>query len=960
MDDLLYDEFGNYLGSDRELDSDDERENVSLSGTSPAPQNELVVRQEYGPEVEIIVPEHDAQPLSQPLVAPEIDKRIIIEDESLPKTRYARLYLMNVAETLPERVRNLVLVGNLHSGKSTLFDSLVYYTHEDVVLQKKHGRNRSLRQTRFTDTHRLEEERGLSIKASAGTFLIQDLAQKSMVMNVIDSPGHVNFTDEMVASLTACDGVMLVIDAVEGLTEAGKYAIRCCIMEDLAIILVINKLDRLALELKLPVSDLYQKIRYIITQVNTYMKDTLQELDVPYSHPTKLLPLSNNVAFAAGKFRVFFTLRSFAKRYSDIKYRGQANYEQLAQRLWGDNIVYDDKKGTFSRSDSGMVECLFVLIIWKRLYKVFTLCAINLDRHESGDISDVLSHGLTLSNDPIESPEDYYGGLEGFADIAEKSIPAPVNVPENKIISMIDHDDLADMKSSEFARALRECNPESDLLIARVSKLCNTKKTGVFNGLTRVYSGTLKVGQKVKVLGSSYDHANNDDDLVEFEIRELFMPSGRYNFPVSKVPAGSICLIGTSGDVITKCATVTAGGNGPYYRLRPGPTSLYDTSFKVSVKPNLPSHLPALLTSLQSVDKSYFGIEIKAEESGEYVIAGPGELYLDCALFDTRYLFGDDLQIKVSDPFVRFQETVSEKTLAKVVTSSANGKNQVSVICEPLETQLAKDIKSGRLHRYKQLKPRQQAKLFQKYGYDALAARNVWEISFDGAANAFVNDTLSDEVNSEALKASKQAMIQGFLWAVKQGPLCDEPISDVKFRLISAQLAEKPMDRTPGQILPMIRKACYAAFFLATPRLLEPVFHTEITCFRPAVRAASMILLRRRGGLVEDTAIPASPLYIVKGVLPILDSVGFESDLRLQTQGQAMCFSKFAEWGVVSGDPLDEDAFVPKLKPAQPQFLARDLVVKTRYRKGLTGSPTVEKYVDQETYQSLQDKGLVG
>lgn len=71
-------------------------------------------------------------------------------------------------------------------------------------------------------------------------------------------------------------------------------------------------------------------------------------------------------------------------------------------------------------------------------------------------------------------------------------------------------------------------------------------------------------------------------------------------------------------------------------------------------------------------------------------------------------------------------------------------------------------------------------------------------------------------------------MWQGFQWGSREGPLCDEPIRNVKFKILDAAVASEALHRGGGQIIPTARRVCYSAFLMATPRLMEPVYYVEI------------------------------------------------------------------------------------------------------------------------------------
>jgi U5 small nuclear ribonucleoprotein component len=100
-----------------------------------------------------------------------------------------------------------------------------------------------------------------------------------------------------------------------------------------------------------------------------------------------------------------------------------------------------------------------------------------------------------------------------------------------------------------------------------------------------------------------------------------------------------------------------------------------------------------------------------------------------------------------------------------------------------------------------------------------------------------------------------------------------------------------------------------------------------------------------------------STLSSVKAFLPVLDSFGFETDLRTFTQGQAMVYSVFDHWNVVPGDPLDKSIILHPLEPSPPAVLARELLIKTRRRKGLSEDVSISKFFDDAMKAQLEQEG---
>ena len=255
---------------------------------------------------------------------------------------------------------------------------------------------------------------------------------------------------------------------------------------------------------------------------------------------------------------------------------------------------------------------------------------------------------------------------------------------------------------------------------------------------------------------------------------------------------------------------------------------------------------------------------------------------MDCVLHDLRRLYAD-MEIKVSDPVTRFCETVVEMSAIKCYALTPNKKNKLTMIAEPLDPGIAEDIEAGKVNIKDPV--RVVGKFFEEnYGYDLLASRNIWAFGPDDMGpNILQNDTLPSEVDGKTLRTVRDTLRQGFSWATREGPLCEEPIRNTKFRITDVDLAPEAIFRGGGQIIPTSRRACYSSFLMASPRLMEPVYSCSMV--GPADTKSSLytVLARRRGHVLQDGPIAGTPLYNVRGLIPVIDSFGFETDLRVCT-----------------------------------------------------------------------------
>ena len=94
---------------------------------------------------------------------------------------------------------------------------------------------------------------------------------------------------------------------------------------------------------------------------------------------------------------------------------------------------------------------------------------------------------------------------------------------------------------------------------------------------------------------------------------------------------------------------------------------------------------------------------------------------------------------------------------------------------------------------------------------------------------------------------------------------------NVKFRVIDAEIAKSPMDSPPGQIIPTARRAFYSSFLTASPRMMEPVYYTEIQCTtKESIEAVFAVLAKRRGAVQNDVPKVGTPHYIIKAFIPCI------------------------------------------------------------------------------------------
>lgn len=489
----------------------------------------------------------------------------------------------------------------------------------------------------------------------------------------MDTPGHVNFCDEVTASLRLCDGVVVVIDVSEGLLLGTERLIKHAMHQRLAITVCLNKIDRLILELKLPPNDAYFKMRFLLDQINDLMNKTLDQMgDTGSYKPPLISPLNHNVVFAASEFHLCFSLTSFARVY-ETAFACDLDYRRFASRLWGDQYFDPETRGFSRRAKNSDSTRSFVHFILEPIYKTFSLIVGDVDS-KLPDVAHELGVKLTKAESALNVRplirllfKRAFGPFSGFVDMCVHSIPSPADGAATKVPLIWRGMD----SSPQLTQSMLSCDSSGPLVVHTTKQFASPDASDM-HVFGIVMSGSLSSGQVVRVLGEGYS-ADDEEDSRITRIGRLWIHCSRYSVPVTRVPAGQWVLISGLSESVRKTATILGPESEAGHEVDVFHPLRFDSAsvLKIAVEPVNASELPKMLAGLRKCDKSYPLLTTRVEESGEHVILGTGELFLDCVMHDLRNMYSD-IDIKVADPVVAFCETVVETSSLKCFAVTPN------------------------------------------------------------------------------------------------------------------------------------------------------------------------------------------------------------------------------------------------------------------------------------------------
>jgi len=728
-------------------------------------------------------------------------------------------------------IRNMSVIAHVDHGKSTLTDSLV--AKAGIIAAAKAG------ETRATDTRKDEQERCITIKSTAISmyfdmdqkdleFIKQDRAKKpdgsletGFLINLIDSPGHVDFSSEVTAALRVTDGALVVVDCVSGVCVQTETVLRQAIAERIRPILFMNKMDRALLELQLEQEELYQTFQRIVENVNVIVA-TYCDDDGPMG-VVRVDVNNGSVGFGSGLHGWAFTLKQFAEMYAS---KFGVDIDKMMKKLWGESF-FNPKTKKWSKTKDADNKRSFCMYVLDPIYMVFD-AIMNFKKEQTEKLLGKLTTAQgKLVKDVLKTEEKEMEGKPLMKAVMRNWLPAgeamfqmicihlPSPVTAQKYRAELLYEGPAD---DAACMGIKNCDPDAPLMMY-VSKMVPTSDKGRFYAFGRVFSGKIATGMKSRIMGPNFVPGKKEDLYEKSIQRTILMMGGRVE-AIEDVPAGNICGLVGVDQFLVKTGTITTFKEAHNMKVMKFSVS---PVVRVAVEPKNPADLPKLVEGLKRLSKSDPMVQCLIEESGEHIIAGAGELHLEICLKD---LEEDHAQIplKKSDPVVSYRETVSEESSIMCLSKSPNKHNRLFVKAVPMPDGLAEDIDDGKVNPRDDFKIRGRY-LADTYEYDITEARKIWCFGPDtNGPNLMIDCTKGVQYLNEI----KDSVVAGFQWASKEGILCDENMRACRFNLYDVALHADAIHRGGGQIIPTTRRVLYAAAITAGARLMEPVYQVEI------------------------------------------------------------------------------------------------------------------------------------
>ncbi|KAL4452839.1 hypothetical protein ABPG74_002404 [Tetrahymena malaccensis] len=618
----------------------------------------------------------------------------------------------------PKNIRNISIVAHVDHGKTTLSDSLI--SSNNIFSKQLVG------ELHYLDSREDEQQRGITMKSSA-ISLIYRQQQEDFLINLIDSPGHVEFSSEVSSALRLTDGALVVVDALEGVSAQTYTVLKQCYDEKVKSVLVLNKIDKLKYELYQTPEETYQHLQMIIEQVNAVISsfinlekektltgalekqknddidstkiegnedDFYKEAEAAYFSPEK-----GNIVFCSALDCWSFRLSDFADIFAE---KLELPKKLLNKVLWGEYYYNPKTKKVTRNPPNDKARPLFESFIIKNIWALYDL-VLNQETDKISkfcqtfklkDLTDSMK--INMSKD-IKDKKKCVSYLmsqwlpldRAILACAVEWLPSPVQGQKDRL--QVISKKLASQKEvkncEEYAlmkKAIEECdNSEEAPVVAFICKMVAVNKTHFnernllsmqemsndpqtrYMGFARLYSGLLRRGKTIYIIGPKA-HQNKEGP-------QNHQQSSIFPFTIERL----YTMMGPNQEGVKEVFAGNVFSIGGLDDLVFKSATVSSFEFCPSLTPiNLGAKgiLKVALTT-HNLDDNHLLIEglkklNKSDPSVEVFTESNGNIILStCGQVHMERCINDlektmsKIKIKVSDPIIQFKETVISKNL---------------------------------------------------------------------------------------------------------------------------------------------------------------------------------------------------------------------------------------------------------------------------------------------------------
>jgi len=907
----------------------------------------------------------------------------------------------------PSCVRNLSIIAHVDHGKTTLSDSLV--ARAGLLSKSKAGTARSLdidpeeiaRGITINSTavtlhyelprddvaHAVDEEEevksdaGRAAASVAGSVADDDASEdkeseggdaaatEPLLINLIDCPGHVDFSSEVTAALRLTDGALVVVDAVEGCRTQTETVLAQAIAEGVRVVLFVNKVDRLFLEKQLGPDEAFDKIYECIVAVNekirTYTPRGVAPRTVSFEEGT--------VAVGSGYFGWAYNVDTIAALTARAQGIPAADvYAQFRARKAGGKSSHARVKRAmvafalkpvhaFSRKIMGIQgTAVDIAGVWRRLE------ALHVPPPPAADM-ELPSKKVLKSVMSALMP-----AADAVITMVRRYLPSPAEAQRYRAAKVY-AGRVDDAEADATGAAIARCDPDGPLSFY-VAKLVQIPKTKGFFAFGRVFSGTVRAGQKVRVLLPGYVPGGEGEaaggaggagggggarkGAYTATATRVMAMMGSASISVGEAGAGSVVSLTGVDALMDKTGTVTDGSHAGAFPIR---TMSFAVSpvVRVAVTVARPEQLPKLHDAMVALAKTDPGVVYEHDrETHEHVLAGAGELHLEVAIKKLSDMTG--LAVRASDPVVAHRESVSAAEGAAPVClgKSTNKKNRIYVSASALDDALVRKLEDGEVGPLDDAVTRARV-LATEHGWDAGEARKIWAFGPEDAHIAPTNLLVDCTHGVQNINAIKDSIVAAFMQVCAEGPLAGEQLRGVRIEVRDAMTHNDAAHRGANQVIPAASRAMKAAVLSAEPRFVEPMFQVDVQCDADDMGAVYSGVAARRGAVATTDVSDGGRKLNISAHVPVMTSFGLDGQLRGATAGRAFMSCRFHGWSDVPGDvEFDETAGgggkrgggkggAAAAKKATDASLATTVIGEVRARKGLdAGVPPASAFYD--------------